>query len=128
MAYNEALAQRIRDVLHGQSGVEEKAMFGGLAFMVNGHMCVGVIGDDLMVRVGKDGYASALSLTHARPMDFTGKPLKTMVYVGPPGTKTAATLRRWIERGCAFVETLPPKSAGKAKSVAQEKRAVRRRG
>lgn len=87
----------------------EKKMFGGLSFMVKGHMCCGVVGDELMVRVGPDGYEAALERPHARPMDFTGKPLKGFVYVAPQGFSTQSTLERWIRLALEFVETLPAK-------------------
>jgi len=103
MAYDEGLSQRIRESLADQSGVEEKKMFGGLAFMINGHMSVGVIKTDLMVRVGPDSYEQALSQAHARPMDFTGKPLKGFVYVDEKGYESDEGL------GVDLVLSLPPK-------------------
>jgi len=109
MAYDEKLAQRIREVLERRRGIREKKMFGGLAFLVNGHMACGVQGNDLMVRVGPDDYESALRKTGARPMDFTGRPLKGMVYVGPRGHRRAASLRAWVEQGLSYVRSLPPK-------------------
>ena len=84
-------------------------MFGGLAFMANGHMCCGIVGEEFVVRVGADGYEQALSQPHARPMDFTGRQMKGFVYVGPPGYRTSAALRKWIKRGLGFVTSLPPK-------------------
>jgi hypothetical protein len=84
-------------------------MFGGLAFMINGHMCVGLIGDDLMVRVGPEGYAEALAHPHTRPMDFTGRPMKGYVYVAPMGYQADDDLRAWVGRGLTFVSRLPPK-------------------
>ena len=109
MAIDEKLAGRVRKILVRKRGVEEKRMFGGLAFMVGGHMCVGIIKDELMVRVGPDAYDSAIRLKHARPMDFTGRPMKGMLYVAPAGLKTEASLRKWIDRGLDFVKALPPK-------------------
>ncbi len=109
MAYDERLAERIREVLRGRGDVFEKKMFGGLAFMVRGNMCCGVVGDDLMVRVGPDGYEAALERPHARPMDFTGKPLKGFVYVAPEGIATRPTLETWVGLARDFVETLPAK-------------------
>ncbi|KPK49228.1 MAG: RNA methyltransferase [Myxococcales bacterium SG8_38_1] len=109
MAYDEKLAERIREVLKRRRGVSEKEMFGGLAFLVNGHMACGVQGDDLMVRVGPEDYESALKKTGARPMDFTGRPLKGMVYVGPRGHRRAPSLKAWVERGLSYVRSLPPK-------------------
>ena len=122
MAYDDALAARIRDVLDDEAGLEEKRMFGGLAFMVGGHMCCGVVGDELMVRVGPDAYADALAREHARPMDFTGRPLRGMVYVGAAGLKTKKALATWVKRGLSFARALP-KKAKTATKVKKAKKA-----
>ena len=109
MAYNEDLADRVRGTFAGRKGVAERKMFGGLTFMVSGHMCCGVTGDLLMVRVGADGFDDALAQPHARPMDFTGRPMAGFVYVEPQGTQSADHLGKWIRRAEAFVDSLPPK-------------------
>jgi TfoX/Sxy family transcriptional regulator of competence genes len=110
MAYDERLAERIRALLLAErNDVGERKMFGGIAFMAGGHMCVGVIGADLMARLGEDGADAALDEPHTRPMDFTGRPMRNMIYVEPAGTATDEALRGWIDRALAFVETLPPK-------------------
>lgn len=109
MAYDEGLSQRIRENLVDQSGVVEKKMFGGLAFMINGHMSVGVIKTDLMVRVGADRYEQVLLQAHARPMDFTGKPLKGFVYVDEKGYESDEGLQQWVQRGVDLALSLPPK-------------------
>ena len=109
MAYDEGLAQRIRELLIDDPGMDEKQMFGGIAFMINGNMSVGVVKDNLMVRVGPEDYESALKKTGARPMDFTGRPLKGMVYVGPRGHRRAPSLKAWVEQGLSYVRSLPPK-------------------
>ncbi len=109
MAYDENLAGRVRDVLAGDPGLSERKMFGGLAFMLEGHMCCGIVGDELMLRLGVDGADTALARPHVRPMDFTGKPMAGMVYVSQDGLRGAA-LRRWVDRASAFVRTLPPKA------------------
>jgi TfoX/Sxy family transcriptional regulator of competence genes len=109
MAYDETLAQRIRKVLTGHTRIEERKMFGGLAFLAGGHMCCGIVGSDLMVRVGPEHFEEALAAKFARPMDFTGRPSKGMVYVAPEGVRTEKALRDWIARGLRFAETLPPK-------------------
>ena len=109
MAYDEGLAQRIREALASTGGVAEKKMFGGLAFMVQGNMSVGVSGEDLMVRVGPDAYAEALARPHAREMDFTGKPLRGFVYVDPEGFESDVDLEGWVERGVSFAQSLPAK-------------------
>jgi len=98
MAYDEALADRIRTALRGRNDVLEKPMFGGLTFMVAGKMACGVVHDDLMVRVGPDGDDSALAEPHTRPMDFTGRPMRGMVYVDPAGVASDADVARWVDR------------------------------
>lgn len=113
MAYDEKLAARVATVLEDHEDVTRKKMFGGLAFMVGGHMTVGLIGEDLMVRVGPDAHAAALKRKHARVMDFTGRPSKGMVYVAPAGTKAMRDLKAWVRRGLDFTETLPPKASRK---------------
>ncbi len=109
MAYDEGLAQRIRELLDGKEGLTERKMFGGLAFMIHGNMCGGVAGDTLMLRVGPDGHDDALSQPHARAMDFTGRPLKGMVYVDPPGIESDDDLQAWLGRALSFVHSLPMK-------------------
>ncbi|MEZ4452295.1 MAG: TfoX/Sxy family protein [Nannocystaceae bacterium] len=111
MAYDDTLARRARTLLAGRPGIDERSMFGGLAFLDRGHMACGLVGDELMVRVGEAAYEDALRQPHARPMDFTGRPLKGMVYVGKAGIADEAGLRAWIERGLAFTSTQPPKVA-----------------
>jgi TfoX/Sxy family transcriptional regulator of competence genes len=109
MAYDEMLAERIRTVLGRRKGISERRMFGGLAFMASGNMAVGIVDKDLMVRVGPKGHADALAQPHARVMDFTGKPSRGMVYVGPKGVATDETLKAWIERGMKYARSLPAK-------------------
>jgi TfoX/Sxy family transcriptional regulator of competence genes len=109
MAFDERVAQRVREILADECPAKERRMFGGLAFMVNGHMCCGIVGKDLVVRVGADAYEEALSQPHARAMDFTGRPMKGFVYVSPAGYRTKSTLRSWIKRSLRFVISLPRK-------------------
>ena len=109
MAYSEELASRIRQTLAPRADVMERKMFGGLAFMLRGNMCCGVVGDMLMLRLGNEGAAAALAEPHTRPMDFTGKPLKSMIYVGPEGVAALEDLNRWVNRGADFAASLPPK-------------------
>ncbi len=109
MAYDEGLAERLREVFAGSTDVEEKKMFGGLAFMVRGSMCVGVTGDELMARVGPDQYDEALTLPDARNMDFTGRPMKGFIYVGTDGIESDDSLSGWVERCLEFNATLPAK-------------------
>ena len=103
MAYDEHLADRVR-VLLLQSGrtVEEKKMMGGLTFMVNDKMCVGVSKTTLMARIGPDAYESALKLPGCRPMDFTGRPMKGFVHIDPEGTGSEEELARWTDMALAF--------------------------
>lgn len=109
MAYDESEGSRIREALAAQSGVTEKKMFGGLSFMVNGHMCCGLVNENLMVRVGPEQYEDCLTLPFARKMDFTGRPMKGMIFVDPDGYRADEDLEAWVDRGLAFVTTLPPK-------------------
>jgi hypothetical protein len=130
MAFDEQLANRIRQVMSGREEFEERRMFGGIAFMVRGYMCCGLAGADLMVRVGPEAYPAALAAAHARPMDFTGRPLTGYVYVAPAGVKTAKALGAWVDRGLVFVRSLPPKKPAKRRAkgfVPPRTRAVRRR-
>ena len=112
MAYNENLADRIREVLAHRNGLTERKMFGGLSFMLGGNMCCGIVKDDLVVRVDPDSYERALTRPHARPMDFTGRPLKGMVYVGPEGYRTDQELQYWLGQALSFALSLPPKTLG----------------
>ena len=101
MAYDERLAERVREALKGRD-VREQKMFGGLTFMVSGKMACGLVGDTLMVRVGPD--AGALARPHVRAMDFTGRPMKGLVYVDPPGIKTTRQLQEWVSSGVQFAD------------------------
>lgn len=109
MAYDEGLAERLRDILNEQPGVTEKKMFGGLAFLCQGHMFCGIVGDDLMVRVGAERYEQALLEPYTRAMDFTGRPMKGYVYVEPAGFEADEALETWTNQGLEFVLSLPPK-------------------
>lgn len=108
MAYDEELADRIRDVLPDPELVEEKRMFGGLVFMRAGNMCCGVLKNELMLRLGADGAQRALTERHVREMDFTKRPLTGMVLVDQAGLEGDA-LAEWVAEACAWVDTLPPK-------------------
>jgi TfoX/Sxy family transcriptional regulator of competence genes len=106
MAYDEQLADRVRDALAARAEVVEKKMFGGIAFMVDGKMAVGVLGDDLIVRLGQDDAAAALAEDGVREFDFTGRPSKTMVYVGAERTGDDAELAEWVESGADHAASL----------------------
>ena len=96
MAYNELIAERIRERLAMLDDVREMKMMGGLAFMVNGKMCVGVLQDDLMARINPDEREKAFERPGCREMDFTGKPMKSFVFVGEEGTMHNEDLDYWI--------------------------------
>ena len=112
MTYDEELAERVRGVLATRHGVSEKRMFGGLTFLVGGHMCCGIVGDELMVRVGPLAYDAALARRHTREMDFTGRPLNGYVYVAWEGLRTPRAVRTWVERGVTFTRHFRPNRGG----------------
>ena len=120
MTFDEELAARTRAALGDVRGVTEIRMFGGLCFTVHGNMAVGVTGDDLMVRVAPEDGEAALAQPGARPMDFTGKPMRGFVFVGGEGLKTERMLKGWVDQGVAYASSLPPKrpkrSAPRAKA------------
>ena len=109
MAYDSRLAQRIRRILDHQPHVTEREMFGGIAFLVQGNIACGVIGDELMVRVGPEQHQAALKKPHVRPFDMTGRPFKGWVWVGEPGLGSTEGLNTWVKRGVDFALTLPAK-------------------
>jgi TfoX/Sxy family transcriptional regulator of competence genes len=109
MPYDEGVAQRVREALADERGLTERRMFGGIAFMLRGNMCCGVVGEELMLRVGPDAYDEALAERHARPMDFTGRPMRGLVYVAGPGFESDADLAGWVGRAAHFARSLPPK-------------------
>jgi hypothetical protein len=110
MAYDQALADRIRRVTADDADLSERRMFGGIAFLYRGHMFVGVTGSTLMARVGKQNHEEALGHAHVREMDFTGKPMRGYVYVDPPGITSDAQLMFWLRRCKETVSALPPKA------------------
>ena len=109
MAYDATVVDRVRRCLGRRRDLTEREMFGGISFLLGGRMCCGVIGDDLVIRVGPQGYREALGEPHARPMDFTGRPLRGFVYVAPAGYQSDRALMRWVRRAVTFVTTLPKK-------------------
>ncbi|MEH6625400.1 MAG: TfoX/Sxy family protein [Motiliproteus sp.] len=109
MAYDQGLAERIHGHLNHRGDVIEKKMFGGLCFMVSGHMCCGIVGERLMARVGPEAYEELLNAPHIKEMDFTGKPMKGMLYVNPEGISEESDLAAWINICVDFVNSLPPK-------------------
>ena len=132
MAYDEPLANRIRQVFDTRNDITERKMFGGLAFLYRGRMCCGIVGSDLMVRVPDDEFDAVMRGRHVRPMDFTGKPLRGFVYISPPGFRTAAALRTWVSRGERVAQekaTGPTKRRQRRKtgSAAGHRRAISKR-
>ncbi len=109
MAYDEKLAVRLRKVFEGNLDICERKMFGGLAFLCRGHMFVGIMGDELMARVGPDNYPAALLQPHAREMDFTGKPMEGYIFIASATIPTAKTLEKWTGLCLKFADALPPK-------------------
>lgn len=131
MAYDEELSHRIRKAVARRRGVSEKEMFGGIAFLLDGKMFIGIVKDELMVRVGPERYEDALDEPEVRPMTFTGRPMKGYVYVGPAGCRSDAAVAKWAERAMQFVATLPaPKKKARkpiAKKTVRAKRTRARR-
>ncbi|WP_042430891.1 TfoX/Sxy family protein [Streptacidiphilus anmyonensis] len=109
MAFDEGLAERIRDRLGTEPGVTEKRMFGGLSFLFQGNLAVGVIGDELIVRVGPESTTAALARPGARLFDFTGRPMRGWVVVEASALSEDEVLADWVDRGCSFASSLPPK-------------------
>ncbi len=109
MPYDEELVERVRGVLAGQRDVAERKMFGGLTFMVQGNMACGVEGKRLMVRVGPEKYDEAMAQKHAELMDFTGRPMKGMVFVGSQGLSSKKDLKAWVQRGIDYALSLAAK-------------------
>jgi hypothetical protein len=109
MAYDEGLAERVREVLAERTEFAERKMFGGLAFMVRGNMCLGLTGDAVMARVGKVRYTEMLSRAFVREMDFTGKPMVGYVFVAPEGVAEDDQLRELVDICLEFNGTLPNK-------------------
>ena len=108
MAYDEDLADRAREAMPAGVEVTERKMFGGLAFLLGGHMFAGIVGSELMVRIGDEAAEQALELDHVREMDFTGRPMKNMIFVQPAGLHGPA-LERWITTAAEYARTLAPK-------------------
>ena len=109
MAYDEGVAQRIREALSENKKISEKKMFGGIAFMLSGNMCVGVVKDQLMLRVGPDQYEECLTMKHVKKMDFTGKAMKGFIYLQPQGFAEDHELAMWLDKALSFVGCLPEK-------------------
>ena len=109
MAFDENLAARIRTALGRKKGVEEKKMFGGLCFLLHGHMLVGVWKNSLIARIGQEQAAEGMLEPHAKQMDITGKPMKGWIMVEPDGVADDAEVKKWVQRAVKFVGKLAAK-------------------
>jgi hypothetical protein len=109
MAYDEQLAARVQALLPAHLEVQERKMFGGLAFLIGGHMSCGLVGERLMVRIAPESYDRALAQPHVLPMDFTGKVMRGFIFVEPAGIAADAELSDWLNIGVAFASSLPAK-------------------
>lgn len=109
MAFDEALAARVRSVLADTEGLAEKRMFGGIAFLLGGNMCCGVHGDELIVRLAPERAEEALGEPHVRVFDLTGRPMKGWLLIGPGGVENEDDLSSWLDQAVAFAGSLPAK-------------------
>jgi TfoX/Sxy family transcriptional regulator of competence genes len=110
VAFDEHLAQRVRELLGARADLDERRMFGGIVFMIAGNMCCGVHGDDLIARLGRDEAEQLLaSEPGARPMDLSGRPMRAWLMIAPEATAEDADLERWVRRSEAFASSLPPR-------------------
>ncbi|MCP4538427.1 MAG: TfoX/Sxy family protein [Chloroflexi bacterium] len=109
MAYDEGLAQRVRELLDEQPGNVEKKMFGGVGFIIHGNMACGVHKNALVVRVGPERYQDTLAKPYTREFDITGRPMKGWVMVASDGYETDEVLKDWVQQGVEFALSLPPK-------------------
>jgi len=109
MAFDETLAARIRDALARRKNIEEKKMFGGICFLLNGNLLAGAWKDALIARLGPDEGEAALREPHVRAFDITGRPMRNWVLVEPEGVEDDDQLKAWIERATKFVRALPTK-------------------
>jgi len=109
MAYNELMAERIRERLVKNPGFIQRKMFGGVCYLLNGNMACGILNDEVIVRVGKDAYQDALAMPHTREFDTTGRAMTGWVMVSPDGYQSDAQLEAWLQKGIDFAMSLPPK-------------------
>lgn len=113
MAADEALAEKVREFLNSQNELIEKKMFGGLCFMLRGHMICGIVSDRLMLRVGPESYEKVLKMENVAKMNFTGTPLKGFVFISKKGLQTKRDLTKWLKYGLVFNSTLPIRKTSK---------------
>lgn len=109
MAYDPQLAARVWKLMAPLEGVTERKMFGGVAFMLHGNMCCGVVGDRVVLRLGNEEAEAAMEEPGIEAMDFTGRPIRSMVYLEPARNRRDADLNRWVGQAIGFTKTLPPK-------------------
>lgn len=109
MAYDETIAARVRAALADQEGLEEKRMFGGVAFLLHGHMCCGVQEDRLILRLGETQGNAAFGPPYVKPFAPTGRAMKGWVTVEGEGIAADAALANWLQQAAAFTRALPPK-------------------
>jgi hypothetical protein len=112
MAFDDQLAQRVRERLEARADIDERRMFGGLAFLLAGNLCCGIHGEELIVRLEADDAAQLLETeSDVRPFDITGRPMRGWLLVGPRATAEDDELHGWIDRSVAFASGLPPKAS-----------------
>ena len=109
MPYNEELAMRVLTIIGAEPSLVQKRMFGGMAYMLQGNLACCVLNDDLIVRVPKDEYAAVLEQSHVREMDYSGRPMRGWVLVGPAATDSDRSLAEWVRYGASTALALPPK-------------------
>lgn len=109
MAYDDKLARRVRSLLTSTTGVSEREQFGGIAFMIRGNVACGIIGDDLLLRVGPARHDEAMKSKDAKPFSITGRPSKGWILVRPSALKSPPALKKWVHMGLDFASSLPPK-------------------
>jgi TfoX/Sxy family transcriptional regulator of competence genes len=109
MAYDERLAERVRDALGDHAGITERRMFGGIGIMLDGNMCCGVQGDEVILRLGDEEAEAALADRHGRPFDMSPRPMKGWVMMHRDALESDEDLRRWLEPALDFASSLPPK-------------------
>jgi len=126
MPFDPTLAARVRDALGDRPDLVEKHMFGGVCFMVRGHMACGIVESSLMVRLAPEEADRLVEEPHVRPMDFTGRPMRGFLYVEPEGVATAKALRTWVTRTVAFAENKPLKPVKAGMRPAKGRRVAKR--
>lgn len=109
MPFDEKVAGRLRKAFGERSDLTEKKMFGGIAFLLRGNMVAGVLADRIMLRLGNEGAEEALKVPGIVAMDFTGRPMKSMVFVLPEAYAKPATLKKWLAKALQLAESLPAK-------------------